>query len=993
LERARALLDDGWRTNEPERIKEARAEAERAAEIAHGGGVDELRRQAEALQEEVAARLARAERNRALLLALLDVAAPQETRAYKSDGAGVAMPLPQPSVEEQFAAAFRRWGLDLDGTAEAEVVARLGDEPEALRQGAVAGLDAWMLERLRKKHPEGEWRRLYRLAERLDESEQRRQLRTLLVEGGAPRTEAVAGLAGVWPPWPALWQLARGEQWRRLRALQGEIDPTTAPVLTLLLLAQASAQAGDAAGAEHLLRRAAAARPDEVALLDTLGKLLERQGPARLPEAIGCYRAARALRPRLGVALAKALSQAGQAAEGEAVLRDLLRQQPNNPALYFYLGIPLYTQGKLGEAVTAYRRAIELKKDFAEAYCGLGAALHVQKQPDEAAAALRRAIELQPGYALAHNNLGNALYRQGKREEAIAAYRRAIALQPDLAGAYYNLGSPLRELKRLEEATAALHQAIALQPDDAASYDNLGITLLELRKPGEAVAAFRQAIALRPDDALAYNNLGNALKDQGKLEEAVAAWHRATALQPDLFGPYHNLGLALAKQRKWGEAAAAWRRAIELKPENAEAYHNFGAVLYAQGKLDEAVTAFRKAIDLRPDYAEAYYNLGVARYDQGRLEEAVIAFRRAIALKEDFAEAYNNLGNALAKQGKLADAVAAYRRAIALKPDDAEAYFNLGDALERQKELGEAAAAYRKAIALRGDYAAAYTNLGIVLASQGKRDEAVAAFRKVIDLQPTDAVAYANLGIALYEQKKLDEAAAAFRRAIALKPDYAWAYANLGVVLRDQKKLGEAVAAFRRADQLLPNHPAICDNLRRVEGLLRLEQKLTACLAGKERPGTPREGVALGAFCGHFRERYHAALGFYTDAFRADPTLADDLQAGHRYNAARCAALAAAGRGQDADALAERERPELRRQAGTWLGADLEAWRLRILDGNPRDRADGAAVLRHWQGDAALVGVRHPWSLLRLPADERRPWQKLWADVDELLQKASKAGM
>jgi hypothetical protein len=32
--------------------------------------------------------------------------------------------------------------------------------------------------------------------------------------------------------------------------------------------------------------------------------------------------------------------------------------------------------------------------------------------------------------------------------------------------------------------------------------------------------------------------------------------------------------------------------------------------------------------------------------------------------------------------------------------------------------------------------------------------------------------------------------------------------------------------------------------------------------------------------------------------------------------------------------------------------------------------------------------VRHPRSLLRLPADERRHWQQLWADVDALLQRA-----
>jgi hypothetical protein len=162
-----------------------------------------------------------------------------------------------------------------------------------------------MLSRRGQGWKEAEWRRLYRVADRLDGDEARGQLRAFLVSELSPRAENVAGLVGVWPPWPAMWKLARGERWRRLRALQRQIDPATAPVLTVVLLALASEGVGDAAGAERLLRQAAAPHPGEVVLLDALGKVLERQGPARRAEAIGCYRAARALRPQLGAALGR----------------------------------------------------------------------------------------------------------------------------------------------------------------------------------------------------------------------------------------------------------------------------------------------------------------------------------------------------------------------------------------------------------------------------------------------------------------------------------------------------------------------------------------------------------------------------------------------------------------------------------------------------------------------------------------------------------------
>src|SRR5262249_56011007 len=93
---------------------------------------------------------------------------------------------------------------------------------------------------------------------------------------------------------------------------------------------------------------------------------------------------------------------------------------------------------------------------------------------------------------------------------------------------------------------------------------------------------------------------------------------------------------------------------------------------------------------------------------------------------------------------------------------------------------------------------------------------------------------------------------------------------------------------------------------------------------------------------------------------------------------------AGAGEGEDAADLGNKERARLRKQALAWLMADRDTWHRRVLDGNPRDRADAAAALRHWRRDADLAGVRHPWSLLRLPDEERRGWQKLWADVDAL---------
>jgi hypothetical protein len=74
-----------------------------------------------------------------------------------------------------------------------------------------------------------------------------------------------------------------------------------------LTLTRALRVAGEEALAEQLLRDAVQARRDEVVLYHTLGQLLTLQEPPRWAEAVGFYRAARALRPDLGLNLAMAL--------------------------------------------------------------------------------------------------------------------------------------------------------------------------------------------------------------------------------------------------------------------------------------------------------------------------------------------------------------------------------------------------------------------------------------------------------------------------------------------------------------------------------------------------------------------------------------------------------------------------------------------------------------------------------------------------------------
>jgi serine/threonine-protein kinase len=705
LARACVQLAEGWQAADMAKLKDAVAEGKRAEDVARSGGASTaVRQEVEVFGRDAVERLARAKKNHALLQAVLDVSPSHEIIVRVDDQASRMLVLAQLSVDEQYAAAFRAWGLEVDGTAEAEVVARLDAEPEVVVQELIAALDAWMMERRRRQRPEAEWRRLFRVAERLDRGERHRRLRTLLVGESPLRAEVVAGLAGVGSPWPALWELTWGKTWRHLPEVQAQIDPRTEPTPTLVLLAQAYAAIGDTVGAEKLLRRATTARPGQVMLLYVLGQLLERQGSSRLSEAIEYYRAARSQRPQLGMALSKALLGARRAEEAEEVLRELEPQKSNNPVFHAYRGLAAYYQEKFGEAEVAFRKVLDLKPDWAGAHSDLGAALNAQQRFGEAEAACRKALDLKPNLVEAHINMGLALVMQQRYVEAEVACRRALALRNDLPKPYVILG-------------------IALEGQG---------------KYGDAEAAHRQALALRPEVAEVYYTLGNALVPQGKYGEAEAAYCKALRLKPDFPDAYKNLGNALVRQQKYREAETAYRKVLALRPAHAENYYNLANVLMDAQQSVEAEGAYRKALALKPDFAEAHTNLGNLLLRQGKHDEAEAAYRIALAIKPDLLEAYCSLSDALLQRQKYVEAEAVSRKGIGIKPDFVMLYLNLGNALVGQERFPEAEAVNRKAIELKPDFASAYQNLGLVLMQRSQFHQAVLALKKAVELFPAN---------------------------------------------------------------------------------------------------------------------------------------------------------------------------------------------------------------------------------------------------------------
>ena len=88
----------------------------------------------------------------------------------------------------------------------------------------------------------------------------------------------------------------------------------------------------------------------------------------------------------------------------------------------------------------------------------------------EALAAFRKALESDPVFATAAYNMGVVLAHQGAQAEAIEAFRNAIRLRPGFAAAHFGLGLLLK-VRGDPEAREELRTAEMLQSVASAGSD------------------------------------------------------------------------------------------------------------------------------------------------------------------------------------------------------------------------------------------------------------------------------------------------------------------------------------------------------------------------------------------------------------------------------------------------------------------------------------------------------------------------------------------
>jgi serine/threonine-protein kinase len=476
---------------------------------------------------------------------------------------------------------------------------------------------------------------------------------------------------------------------------------------------------------------------------------------------------------------------------------------------------------------------------------------------------------------------------------------------------------------------------------------------------GEDGAGFLQRVREQyPEDFWANFTLALALhraeRHPGRdLRRALAYYQKALEIRQQALVVRNDLGVDLSdwdwvwdNERDMGPGAlTVLHQVVKQDPGFAPSYNNLGLVLDRKGMWPLADLMYRDALQIDPRLAPAHLNLGEIRAGSGALDEAIDHYRQALLVDPDYARAHCFLGLALVAKGRYEEADDCYPEGVK----------SLDEA--RGQALREANAYYWQACRCDPEWAPARNPLRIPPQDEARLKEAIDHYRQAVRLDPQLDLAHKALGQALLARREFTEAEAEIRQGLDLVPE-------------GEKELRAYL------ERLLQR----CQRLRALEG------RLPAVVQRQDKPAAA-DCLDLAELC-FVKYHFATAARLYAEALAATPGLTEDLRAGHRFNAARAAALAGGGQGDDVAGLGEPEREALRRQAREWLRLDLAAWARKVDTGTAADRIQAQKTLGPWRDDPDVAGLRDADTLARLPPAERQECQALWQGVAALLRRA-----
>lgn len=545
--------------------------------------------------------------------------------------------------------------------------------------------------------------------------------------------------------------------------------------------------------------------------------------------------------PDLMILIGRYLMLNGKVKEAEDILNDVIENCGNDIEALFNRGEVYFRIGRLEEAYDDYKKALNLKPDFAAALYSMGKCCISLKKYEEAIKYVEKLIEkfqyrqdfrviltsaynflmddllkaaadnprdtnikykLAEGYfktsrvddsrkvleELIHNPEASAdiyllycqvLMSQKNKESAYAFVCSALNLFRDNYELNFLKADILDELGRYEEADAQYDRVLAMNDKDCNAYNNKSYILNKLKKYNEALEYADKALELDSSIAHAYKNRAEALLGLNYYEECLRACEQALNIYQFLTEVYIIKMKALTGMKLYSEALETCSKAEELHIDDSRLnYEKARALMFLQ-RYDEAIHFYDLSVQSGEKNADYYYNTGLCYYFGQYYKDASERFDKVIQCDSLRGDAYFYKAKSLIALSRAREAILIINEAIKLNMKDLDNFYALkGSIMWSMHDYNETIEQYKKAISIYPDYAHYYYSIGRALNELKRYTEAVDYFLKSVKLDPDSADCYVDMSFAYYNMKKFYDCIDNCNRAIKINNKDVTAHQN-----------------------------------------------------------------------------------------------------------------------------------------------------------------------------------------------------------------------
>ncbi len=416
----------------------------------------------------------------------------------------------------------------------------------------------------------------------------------------------------------------------------------------------------------------------------------------------------------------------GHYEQAEKLLSRAVRINPNDPALWFYLGVSYSQLNQIDHAINAFEKTRELAPKKADVDFNLGLLYWRRGDVGKAKDAYRAGLEIEADRTSALQNYALLLMKTGEPDKAIAPLK-ALKTVPELSlPSRVSLIDCYIKLK--EQAQLASEVDEVLQPGVAPAEQQTEIAamLLEANEPMLAEKLLRSSLQLDTHQAKAQAALGVILMNRRQFEVADRSLKTAVDLQPD------SEEFAMA----YAECLLLWNRPTTMlvflknvKPKfeaSSEYRYKLALAYYGVQEFSNAVETLEDLLKENPRRQDQiYYILGNCYFTMGNFEKSEASFRKAIELNPKEPDYYENLATLLRKQGsaRLDEAIAQLNKAAEFERSGARVEMQLGLSYEAKGDWKDAAANLQKVIAAEPGLVPAHVALARVYFHLGRKVE------------------------------------------------------------------------------------------------------------------------------------------------------------------------------------------------------------------------------------------------------------------------------